>query len=167
MTGKEGCENLHKYRTLYDAAFNGDWSAASQFLKKNKDAVIASIDKWGNTALHIAVQLGNTHFVEEMVAVMDEDQIVKQNDIGSTALHFVTEGGTKRMAEVILKKNRKLLEIRDVDRMTPLLSAAFFNNQKVLLYLYSQTTVEDLELNRFDSALLLRHLITADQYGKE
>lgn len=166
LTGEEGCEELSQYRILYDAAFNDDWKTAKKFFEENPEAVTARIDKWLNTALHIAAQLGNTHFVEEMVKIMTADQLETRNGNESTALHYVTEGGTKRMAEVMLMKNNRLLRKRDGNWMTPLRSAAFYNNQEVLLYLYSQTTAEELS-DPFDSALLLRHLITTDQFGNQ
>lgn len=165
LPGGDGCEDLSN--CLYNAAFKGDWKAFKSYLNGEPEARAASIEKWSSTALHIAAQLGNEHFVVKMVKIMSPDDLQRQNDVGSTAFHSVTEGGTKKMAEVMLNKNSNLLNIRDGNGMTPLLSAAIFNNHAVLSYLYSHTKVEDLNSNPEDSALLLRHLIFTDSYGNE
>ncbi|XP_010242786.1 PREDICTED: uncharacterized protein LOC104587045 [Nelumbo nucifera] len=165
VLGDDGGEGLSKYRILYDAALNGDWKMAKWFIDKHSEALAAGLDKWSNTALHIAALYGNTQFVIELVKITPPESLARQNCVASTALHLVAEGGTKRMAEVMLERNQSLFHIRDSNGMTPLLSAAVFSRKDVLSYLYSRATDADLNSNLEDCVAVLIHLINAECYG--
>ncbi|CAH1449313.1 unnamed protein product [Lactuca virosa] len=95
------------YKNMIKEAFSAQRKGAS-----NSD---------GNTVLHIMVGIGFNYFVNEMLSLIDAKVLLKmQNQDGSTALHIAAIVGNKPAAELLLKKNKDLLETTDHKNKTPL-----------------------------------------------
>ncbi|GKC74348.1 ankyrin repeat-containing domain-containing LTR copia-type protein [Tanacetum coccineum] len=113
---KENKKNLH------EAAMKGDWSKAKSILEDNKNLVKEVISSDGSTVLHIAVGIGHNDFVKKLFSYInsDKDILQKRKPDGSTALHIAAIVGNKNAAELLVKKNKSLLQITDKKGKEPL-----------------------------------------------
>ncbi|KAI3830634.1 hypothetical protein MKX03_016466 [Papaver bracteatum] len=138
---------LSGYKQLYYAAYNGDWDKASKFFVNNPQAIREVITEELESVLHIAVHRNHLVFVEEIVRLMPPEVLeYKTRYNKSTALHFAVMHGNLKAAEVLLKKNQKLTQIRDVDGRVPLayaLANATGAQEEIVKYLYPVTRDED------------------------
>ncbi|GJR02813.1 ankyrin repeat-containing domain-containing LTR copia-type protein [Tanacetum coccineum] len=106
---------------LRELTMKGDWSAAESILKEDNDLVREAISSDGSTVLHIAVGIGHNDFVKNLFSyISDEDVVVTRNSDGSTALHIAAIVGNKYAADLLLKKNKNCLRIRDKNGQEPL-----------------------------------------------
>ncbi|KAI3862977.1 hypothetical protein MKX03_005360 [Papaver bracteatum] len=157
------------YEDLYNAAFDGDWRKASQFLTNHQEAALETIITYDNeTALHIAILSNRWKFVQQLVKLMTPEALAIKDNDGFTALHLAASYGNKEAAEAIARKNTNLTQMRDKYGRIPL-ETAFFqvsNGRKdTVMYLYSVTRNE--EPNPFcgaDGAALLCSAIDAGFY---
>ncbi|KAI3958672.1 hypothetical protein MKW98_030337 [Papaver atlanticum] len=121
------------------------------------------------TALHIAVINRQWLFVEEILKVMPLEALeLKERYYQNTALHQAVWDGNTKAAELMVKKNPKLTQIRDKWGAVPLLLAikSISSGQKeTALYLYSVTRDEDPSpFSGYDGAELLCCTIDANFY---
>ncbi|KAJ0752189.1 putative ankyrin repeat-containing domain, PGG domain, ankyrin repeat-containing domain superfamily [Helianthus annuus] len=71
--------------------------------------------------LHIAVGIGHNDFVKKLLTYINDEQVLQKRDSdGSTALHIAAIVGNKHAAELLVKKNKKLLRITDQNDEEPL-----------------------------------------------
>ncbi|XP_035845613.1 ankyrin repeat and sterile alpha motif domain-containing protein 1B-like [Helianthus annuus] len=152
---------------LYNAAINGDWEAANAILSQRLELVRFSITGNHETALHIAVSAQNTKFVEELLKVMNEEDLELQNKSGNTALCSAAVAGNKKLAEILVNKNKKLLTIPGSEGMMPLYIAALFGHHDTVEYLYdnSENMTTENWTNENRGWVLLK-CIEADLFGK-
>ncbi|KAK3188907.1 hypothetical protein Dsin_028468 [Dipteronia sinensis] len=144
------------------AALKGDWDFAREFFITNPEAVRLRITRNQETVLHIAAGARHTKFVEELVSWMTREDLTLQNNVGNTALCFAAASGVKKIAEVMVNKNRKLPSIRGSKGATPLCMAALLGHREMVWYLYSVTNEEDQ--NEKDRIELLVAVINAGLY---
>ncbi|GJW98824.1 ankyrin repeat-containing domain-containing LTR copia-type protein [Tanacetum coccineum] len=110
----------HK-KKLREAAMKGDWSAAESILKEVNNLVTEAISSDGSTVLHIAVGIGHNDFMKNLFSyISDEDVVATRNSDGSTALHIAAIVGNKYAADLLLKKNKNCLQIKDKNGEEPL-----------------------------------------------
>ncbi|KAJ0017131.1 hypothetical protein Pint_12308 [Pistacia integerrima] len=147
---------------LHNAALKGDWEFAREFFILNPQAVCASITRNQETALHIAAGARHTIFVQELVNIMRPEDLALPNKVGNTALCFAAISGIKKIAEVMVNKNRRLPSIRGSKGATPLCMAALLGHREMVWYLYSVT--EEEYLKEEDRVELLVAVINADLY---
>ncbi|XP_044509147.1 ankyrin repeat-containing protein NPR4-like [Mangifera indica] len=147
---------------LHNAALKGDWKVAREFLILNPQAVCARITRNMETALHIAAGARHTTFVQELVNIMTPEDLALQNKVGNTALCFAAISGIKKIAEVMVDKNKRLSLIRGSKGATPLCMAALLGHREMVWYLYSVTQQE--YLNEEDRIELLVAVINAGIY---
>ncbi|KAK1557774.1 hypothetical protein Q3G72_031683 [Acer saccharum] len=147
---------------LHLAALKGDWDFAREFFILNPEAVRLRITRNQETVLHIAAGARHTKFVEELVSWMTPEDLTLQNNVGNTALCFAAASGVKKIAEVMVIKNRKLPSIRGSKGATPLCMAALLGHREMVWYLYSVTNKEDQ--NEKDRIELLVAVINAGLY---
>ncbi|GKC78676.1 ankyrin repeat-containing domain-containing LTR copia-type protein [Tanacetum coccineum] len=108
-------------KNLREAAMKGDWSAAESILKEDNDLVRETISSDGSTILHIAVGIGHNDFVKNLFSyISDEDVVATRNSDGSTALHIAAIVGNTYAADLLLKKNKHCLRIKDKKGEEPL-----------------------------------------------
>ncbi|KAI3836073.1 hypothetical protein MKW98_016377 [Papaver atlanticum] len=136
---------VDEYEILYDAAYEGDWRKASEFLKDCPEAVEKTITYDNETALHIAIMMKRWSFVQKLVERMTPEALEIKDSEDSTALHAAALYGNKDVAKAIASKNPKLTQMRDKFERVPLETAIvhFGDGQKdTVEYLYSVTTHE-------------------------
>ncbi|KAI3994992.1 hypothetical protein MKX01_019806 [Papaver californicum] len=136
---------VDEYEILYDAAYDGDWRKASQFLKNFPDAVNKEITHDNETALHIAIMMKRWSFVQELVKLMTPEALEIKDSDDSTALHAAALYGNKEAVKAIAMKNPKLTQMRDKFDRVPLETAIlhFTDGQKdTVEYLYPVTRHE-------------------------
>ncbi|KAK9074375.1 hypothetical protein SSX86_006973 [Deinandra increscens subsp. villosa] len=150
---------------LYNASINGDWGAANLILCQRQELVRFSITENHETALHIAASTQNTEFVIELVNIMNTKDLELQTENGNTALCLAAIAGNKKLAEILVTKNPRLLTIPGSTRMMPLYMAALFGNHETVEYLYAKS--EKMTGNHWNSqnrGWVLLKCVEADLY---
>ncbi|KAK2989008.1 hypothetical protein RJ640_028497 [Escallonia rubra] len=147
-------KDLTFYVPLYQAALKGDWEDAKLFITKNPQALTARISKGRETALHIAAGAKQIRFVEELVKVMDAKDLALKNKYDNTALCFAAASGITAIAEVMVKKNRRLPAVRGSAGVTPLHMAALLGHRDMVWFLYLVTDHKDLTEEDFTGLLI-------------
>ncbi|XP_071729607.1 uncharacterized protein [Rutidosis leptorrhynchoides] len=105
------------------ATINGDWMTAENLLKAYTISLASEVvTSDGNTALHIAVGLGHNDFVRNLLMFyLNDEQVLKKRDSdGSTALHIAAIVGNTHATDLLVKKNKALLHIKDLKGEEPL-----------------------------------------------
>ncbi|KAI3913877.1 hypothetical protein MKW92_051662 [Papaver armeniacum] len=136
---------VDEYEILYDAAYEGDWKKASQFLKGCPEAVEKTITYDNETALHIAIMMERWKFVQELVKLMTPEALEIKDKDDSTALHAAALYGNKEAAQAIASKNPKLTQMLDDCDRTPLEIAVLHisdGQKETVKYLYTVTRHE-------------------------
>ncbi|KAI7729699.1 hypothetical protein M8C21_031092 [Ambrosia artemisiifolia] len=106
---------------LREATLKGDWLQAESILKIDEGLATKAIDSDGSTLLHIAVGAGHNDFVREMLSYLNEDQVLQpRTSDGSTSLHVAAIVGNTHAAKLLVRKNKQLLEIKDMQGEDPL-----------------------------------------------
>ncbi|KAJ0752162.1 putative ankyrin repeat-containing domain, PGG domain, ankyrin repeat-containing domain superfamily [Helianthus annuus] len=109
---------------LYEATKTGDWSKAEPILKKYKELVTEAIYSDGSTLLHVAVSVGHKDFVKQLLWYMNDEQLLQQRDSdGSTSLHIAAFVGNTDVADLLVKRNKMLLWVRNDRGLDPLQKA--------------------------------------------
>ncbi|KAI3830633.1 hypothetical protein MKX03_016465 [Papaver bracteatum] len=138
---------LDGYNQLYNAAADGDWEKASKFFQNDPQAIREVITEELETPLCIAVRKNHVVFIEEIVRLMPPEVLeykIKKSDF--TALHLAIQYGNLKAAEMMVKKNQKLTQIRNRDGRVPLAFALLYTTgaqKRIVDYLYSVTRDED------------------------
>ncbi|XP_015576629.2 uncharacterized protein LOC8265452 isoform X1 [Ricinus communis] len=142
-------------RPLREAIEKGDSDAVQDFVGRHPDSVSKKIAGFGETALHVATLAGNTKIVEVLVEFMSEEdmEIVDENE--DTAFVLAAVIGSRRIAEIMVKKNIKLVTIPTKD-ILPVTVACSHGHRETTRYLYSLTSFELLrpENGYYGSSLL-------------
>ncbi|XP_026442268.1 uncharacterized protein LOC113341725 isoform X2 [Papaver somniferum] len=138
---------LDGYKQLYDAACDGDWEKASKFFKNNPQAIREVITEELETPLHIAISKNHLVFIEEIVRLMPPEVLeFKKKNSEFTALHLAIKYGNLKAAEMMVKMNQKLTQIRNCDGRVPLAYALAYTTgaqKEIVEYLYSVTNDDD------------------------
>ncbi|KAG6671785.1 hypothetical protein I3843_16G025100 [Carya illinoinensis] len=153
------------YAPLLRAILEDDWTAAEAFIQKHQNCLGVAITKDQYTALHTAVVVKRTRFVNNFVRLMKMEELeLKANDC--TALYFAAKTKIVTIAEAMVKKNNNLPSIfpnaNDSIRHLPLYAAIETGNRDMVSYLYSVTPIEDLA--SVDRINLLKATISNDLY---
>ncbi|XP_031371762.1 uncharacterized protein LOC116187248 [Punica granatum] len=128
---------VRRYRPLRKAALTGDWEAAESIFNRDPNALMARITSWGETALHVAADVGRAEFIEKLVALMRPEALEIQDSVNKrTALHYAAIHGSLRIVKTLAAKNGRLMEITDQFGHTPLHDATYyFESKEVVWYL--------------------------------
>ncbi|XP_031371571.1 uncharacterized protein LOC116187111 isoform X2 [Punica granatum] len=128
---------LRHYRPLHKAALNGDWEAADSIFKSDPEALTAKITSMGETALHVAADVGRTEFIEKLVALMTPEALeIQEHERSQTALHYAVARGSLHIVKTLVAKNGRLMEMADRWEYTPLhLAAYYFESKEIVWYL--------------------------------
>ncbi|CAH1449228.1 unnamed protein product [Lactuca virosa] len=155
--------NKDQHKNLHRASLKGDWSEAESILKSNKDVVKEAICNDGSTILHIAVGKGDKGFIQNLISYINvADVLVKRSSDGSTALHIAAIVGNTYAADLLVKKNKNLLQIKDHKNQEALHKAYEYLHLDTIEYL-SKATEDwaDVEI----SVDLLVNVISGNQYN--
>ncbi|XP_040995243.1 uncharacterized protein LOC121241516 [Juglans microcarpa x Juglans regia] len=156
MAGPERTDD-YIYKALLEAVQSGNWNDTKEFLEAHPAALTADILTRGGTVLHAAVEVEQEDIVDELVKMISEGDLRKQDYFGDTALHRATIYGNQRMAECLITKNTSLVSITSNNKPgLPVSLAMGLGHKELARYLYSQTPFEDLARH---GASLLFHCI--------
>ncbi|XP_073224021.1 uncharacterized protein [Cicer arietinum] len=134
-------------RSICMAAASGNWAVASSFDKTHPNWTYASLNAKGDTALHIAVALGNTRFVEKLVKrTTNIEHLEILNTDGNTAFCIAAISGNIKIAKILFGKNPVLLRIRGQDEMLPIQLASLVGQLHMVKFLFDKTG-EELLIN--------------------
>ncbi|KAJ0013533.1 hypothetical protein Pint_20944 [Pistacia integerrima] len=134
-----------KHQLLLDlrkAALEGDVTdKIMDKMKNNRNLLGAAITEEHETVFHIAAGAKQTHFVEQMIKLIGEEQkdyLKFQNKQCNTAFCFAAMAGSKEIAQAMLNEDESLLTIRGGKGMTPLYLATLFGQRETALFLYDE-----------------------------
>ncbi|KAJ0024892.1 hypothetical protein Pint_07973 [Pistacia integerrima] len=154
------------YMVLYHAAVNGEQRSIEKFFGRYPETVSARIATDGGTALHTAALHRHDNLVELLVPLMPQEDLELRTTSGATALHIAATGKSVEMAEAMVKKNKKLLSLKDDNGYIPVCIAALYGEKHMLRYLYSETSAEELNPETSNSgATLLSISISVENYS--
>nr|XP_043612224.1 ankyrin repeat-containing protein At5g02620-like [Erigeron canadensis] len=125
---------------LYKASIKGDWVAAEVILRSHKHLVRCAITENWETPLHVAASAESntksTSFVQNLVNMMLENELLLKNKGGDTPLNLAAAAGNVEIAKIMVRKNSLLPNIPNKSNMMPLYTAALFRNLQMVTYLY-------------------------------
>ncbi|KAI3886938.1 hypothetical protein MKW92_040262 [Papaver armeniacum] len=117
--------DIDLYRPLLDAAMDGAWESAGDFIKSYPGSVEVPITISGRTALHIAAGAGHSEFVLNLIKIMPIKALeLRDYYNGNTALHLAVIAGLDEAVKVMVQKHRHLTRICNKKGLNPLLNAA-------------------------------------------
>ncbi|KAG7960207.1 hypothetical protein I3843_10G111900 [Carya illinoinensis] len=157
---------INEYAALVNAVRGGNWNATRDFLILHPDALTASITApFDKTILHVAIAAQQERIVQELVNMMLEPDLERTDNNGITALHETTFRGNYKMAECLIRKNRRLVHIRSPGfTELPVVMAMMFGHKELARYLYELTLLQDLEAEQGDQG---SELLTYAIYARE
>ncbi|KAJ9546515.1 hypothetical protein OSB04_019058 [Centaurea solstitialis] len=128
---------------LYEASIKGHWEAAKVILDRQPGLVRFAITEYYETPLHIAASSESTRsmeeFVENLVNLMEKKDLELQNKNYNTALSLAAMAGSVKLAKIMVKKNKDVLEIPGSQGMMPLHMAALSAKHDMVKYLYDNS----------------------------
>lgn len=133
---------MHK-RQIYIVSASGNWNKASSYFKIHPYWWRISLSARGITALHIAVIMEQTSFVQKLVECMDVQDLEICMADRNTAFCLAAISGNKKIAEILFGKNPRLLWIRGQKDMLPIQLASSAGHIPMTEFLF-QKTQEDL-----------------------
>jgi len=148
---------------LYKKALEGDWNASKGMIDGDIELLNAAITKDHGTLLHVAAETNHTHFVEELVNLLNPKDLELQNNKGNTTLCLAAVSGNLQIVIILTTKNGCLPHIRGAQGMTPLTMAAFYGRNDIARHLYDYT-VDILEEEEWNALFFI--CINNDLYGK-
>lgn len=159
-------KEYRRHLELYKAVDRGNWEATKAYLKRNPDAITASLTSDDDTALHIGVLAGHEKIIEELVKRTAREDLLKKNKNNATALNFAATGGVVTIAERLVKKNSELLKIRNQHDYLPVVVASLNGHRDMVRYLYSVTSLDELSPQKGKNGVMLfTNCIVDDLYG--
>ncbi|KAK7412482.1 hypothetical protein VNO78_03946 [Psophocarpus tetragonolobus] len=144
------CHDMHagmQKREIYIAAASGNWNEASSCFKMNPHWWRIPLTAYGATALHIAVIMRKTRFVEKLVMnyMNIQDMEIGMAD-GNTAFCLAAITGNMEIVKILFGKNPKLLWIRGQKDMLPIQLASSAGHILMTQFLF-QYSRKDLDNN--------------------
>ncbi|XP_029130096.1 uncharacterized protein LOC114916796 isoform X2 [Cajanus cajan] len=126
-------------RHIYMAAASGNWSEASSYFEINPDWLRIPLTSRGNTALHVAVSMDQTSFVENLVNCMNMQDVEICMADENTAFCLAAISGNLKIAEILFGKNPKLLCMRGHNDMLPIQLASSAGHIPMTEFLFQAT----------------------------
>ncbi|XP_021681846.2 uncharacterized protein LOC110665867 isoform X1 [Hevea brasiliensis] len=111
---------------LFEYAMNGQWSKIVEAYQNNPRNQTTKITDSEDTALHIAVETGQTEIVSQLVETIRENAstvLGLKNKRGNTALHIAAEIGNVKVCDCMASKSAQLISDRNEEGRTPLFLA--------------------------------------------
>ncbi|KAK3031157.1 hypothetical protein RJ639_035180 [Escallonia herrerae] len=124
-----------------------------------------TLDEQGDTVLHFLAIYGNVEVFKQLIQrnLLSGDQLKEQvNASGDIALHEAARFGQKEVAEVMLKREKNLVSVRNKLGETPLYVAAA-NGKKEVFTLLTEY-LSDCMTTRDDGCTILHAAVMAEFY---
>ena len=196
MTSISGAEEIAEElrEKLAEYTLEGSWDKVVEMYKEHRKAHTVTINDSMDTALHVAVDLDEEEYVEDLVSAIigHEEQEEKEdidtmmmhpekakklkplemgNERGDTPLHVAASRGFAKPCECIIGRNKERLHLsrlRNKQGDTPLFLAALNWNKQAFAYLLDTTReriiLPDLVRDNGDS--ILHCAIRREYFGK-
>ncbi|EOA20128.1 hypothetical protein CARUB_v10000416mg [Capsella rubella] len=152
----------YEYIQLSEGISQGRLDVVKDFLNRRPDAVGEWINLY-ETPLFKACACGKTEIVKELLSRMTPEQILpkmSQNASYHTPLTVVAVSGNMEIAEALVAKNPKLLEIPGINGQIPVVVAVENTHMEMSRYLYTKTPVRVLlEEDAYHGSLLFLNAI--------
>ncbi|KAH6781337.1 hypothetical protein C2S51_006630 [Perilla frutescens var. frutescens] len=149
---------------MYNAVINGDWAPAEKILSRDRSLAFEKLTKTGDRALHLSVCRKNTQFVQQLVNhVVDPSKLELLDGRGYSACCYAAKTDEVDAAEIMMKKNPNLCNIRNKHRTTPLQLAVFYGKKKSAMRFLRSAQVHDLSEEEWVELLLVS--IRSKMYG--
>ena len=159
----------YDYIQLSQGISQGRVEVVKDFLNRRPDAV----DEWINfyeTPLLKACACGKPEIVKELLRRMTPEQMIpkmSQNASYHTPLTVVAVSGNMEIAEVLIAKNPKLLEIPGNNGQIPVVVAVENTQMEMARYLYIRTPVQVLlDEDGYHGSLLFLNAIFYKMLGQ-
>ncbi|XP_019058406.1 PREDICTED: uncharacterized protein LOC104816462 [Tarenaya hassleriana] len=137
----------NQYLPLHRAISRGDLEAVKDFLNHRPDAITAWIDLF-ETPLLKACNHGRAEIVKEILQRMRPEQVLtvkeKDGNSESTPLSVAAMSGNLEIAEALIAKNPKLLEIPGDSSLIPVAAAVQNGQEEMARFLYCRTPLQVL-----------------------
>ncbi|KAD2804990.1 hypothetical protein E3N88_38367 [Mikania micrantha] len=148
----------------------GDWETAKLIFDKHPNLVRFNLSKNFGTTLHVVVTAEETeltlNFVKNLVNMMTREELELKNNHSNTAFWVASASGKKKMAKIMIEKNRSLLDIRGNGDYLPLTISAMNGIHNMVKYLYknSKKMTGDHWTDK-DRSLTLSHCVKRDFFA--
>ncbi|XVE80945.1 hypothetical protein DITRI_Ditri15bG0022500 [Diplodiscus trichospermus] len=162
---------LAQYEDLWKAIVRREWNEVKKQLEKlGEHALTSPITAFYETILHISVYSGKALWlVKEIIEKIDADSLGKTDYQHDTALSIAAYVGNTKAAEMMARKNPRLLERFNYSGDSPFHAAARFGHEETIccLLLVAQTSQMDDQkfFSSDDGATIVQYLISANLYG--
>jgi len=126
---------------MYITAASGNWREASSYYKIHPYWWRIPLNGVGITALHVAVSMEQTSFVEKLMHCMDKEDLENYKTEGKTAFCLAAMSGNVEIAKILFCKNPWLLWIRDdQNHMLPIQIASSEGHIPMTKFLFEKTS---------------------------
>ncbi|KAM5552367.1 hypothetical protein ABKV19_026960 [Rosa sericea] len=136
---------IKRYVPLYKSCLKGDWKEAKRIIDEDPNIIRASITQGCQKPLHVAVGAGHILFVEQLMKYLTEEDLLSKDAKGNTAFCFAVAVGSVPIAELMIRKNPHLPQIRGGEGMTTLYMATLFGHEEMAWFLYPKL-IKDIEV---------------------
>ena len=152
--------------SLFAHAMKGEWLKVSEIYEKSPEARKAKLTKSEDTALHIAVTVGQTETAVRLVEIVSEDILKIADAKGDTALHIAAALGDLSVCRSMASKSSGLITARNNKGETPLFLAARHGKKEAFLFLYSLGGRDDFHVRRNDGDTILHAAIIGEYFSE-
>lgn len=152
---------------LYKAIYDNNWEAAKAILDEHPSALTAELNHFGQTALHVAAELGQVGIVEELVRMVPPELLEMLDHEGFTPLSTAAAtGAVTRIAECMVNKNINVLSIPISTMSLPVTLAFASGHKRMGRYLYFASPPEIFKPeNGIQGPKFLRYCFFTKQLG--
>ncbi|MCB1136950.1 MAG: ankyrin repeat domain-containing protein, partial [Chlamydiia bacterium] len=106
-------------RALLASAATGEWHLAQELIAELPPTELAAVNKYGDTALHLALRKGEDHVACQLILRMDPIDLIKGNNSGETPIEPAFGLDSDECLELILEKIGPLLKAADPQCLLP------------------------------------------------
>ncbi|KAG6701186.1 hypothetical protein I3842_08G152900 [Carya illinoinensis] len=135
--------------TLFEKAMLGKWDEVVNICMENPMALVSSITRLQDTALHLAVSDGQEQTVRKLTQIISEQPNPEMvlgvaNKRGNTPLHFAALMGNVAMCKCIAVVDCSLIALRNHEGETPLFMAVLFGKTEAFHCLVQMLTLDEV-----------------------
>ncbi|CAJ1961991.1 unnamed protein product [Sphenostylis stenocarpa] len=138
-------------------AASGNWSEASSYVKFHPYWWRNPLNAVGTTALHVAVSMEQTSFVEKLMHCMSREDLENYKAEGNTAFCLAAITGNEKIVEILFCKNPRLLWIRDQNHLLPIQLASSAGHIDLTEFLFQKTSEDKQNKLTFQDVAEIAH----------